>query len=89
MTSLILLFIKYVLRVPLRMSEEMLLVGDDAVHGEDAYAFGDVPQSLLYGDTTRNPNNDIEAGPGVIKGETPSSGDDDILPVSKEDAKAG
>ena len=27
------LFIKFVLRVPLRMSDEMLLVGDDAVHG--------------------------------------------------------
>lgn len=89
MTSIILLFIKYVLRIPLRMSEEMLLIGDDAAHGEDAYAFGDVSQSLLYGDTSRNTNNDIEAGPGVIKGETPSSGDDDILPVGKEGVKAG
>jgi hypothetical protein len=32
-TSLILLFIKYALRVPLRMSDEMLLIGDDAIHG--------------------------------------------------------
>jgi len=40
-TSLILLFIKFVLRVPLRMSEEDLLVGDDAIHGEEAYVFGD------------------------------------------------
>jgi Amt family ammonium transporter len=32
-TSLILLFIKYALRIPLRMSEETLMVGDDAVHG--------------------------------------------------------
>lgn len=38
MTSVIMLFIKYVLRIPLRMSEEDLLVGDDAVHGEEAYA---------------------------------------------------
>jgi len=39
MTSLIMAFIKYVLRIPLRMTEEMLLIGDDAVHGEDAYTF--------------------------------------------------
>lgn len=40
-TSLILCFIKYVLRVPLRMSEEDLLIGDDAIHGEAAYCFLD------------------------------------------------
>jgi ammonium transporter, Amt family len=38
MTSLICLFIQYVLRIPLRMSDEQLMVGDDAVHGEEAYA---------------------------------------------------
>lgn len=38
-TSLILLFIKFVLRVPLRMSEADLLIGDDAIHGEEAYCF--------------------------------------------------
>jgi Amt family ammonium transporter len=32
-TSAILLFIKYVLRIPLRMDDEHLRVGDDAVHG--------------------------------------------------------
>jgi ammonium transporter, Amt family len=42
MTPLILYFIKYVLRVPLRMSEEHLEIGDNAAHGEEAYA--------LYGD---------------------------------------
>jgi len=35
-TSLILLLISLVM--PLRMSEEHLLIGDDAVHGEEAYA---------------------------------------------------
>ena len=40
-TSLICLFIKHVLRIPLRMTEEELLVGDDAIHGEAAYAFQD------------------------------------------------
>ncbi|MCO5604550.1 hypothetical protein L7F22_058717 [Adiantum nelumboides] len=39
-TSIICLVVK--LFVPLRMSDEQLLIGDDAVHGEDAYA--------LYGD---------------------------------------
>lgn len=38
MTSLIMLFIKYVLRIPLRMTEEHMLIGDDAIHGEEAYA---------------------------------------------------
>jgi len=42
-TALILLFIRYVLRIPLRFSEEVLLVGDDAVHGEAAYSFDPVP----------------------------------------------
>ncbi|KAF2089463.1 ammonium transporter mep1B [Saccharata proteae CBS 121410] len=36
-TSAIMAFIKYVLRIPLRMSDEELLIGDDAVHGETAY----------------------------------------------------
>jgi len=40
-TSAIMLFIKYVLRIPLRMSEHNLLIGDDAIHGESAYTFGD------------------------------------------------
>lgn len=40
-TSLIMMFIKYVCRVPLRMSDEDLLLGDDAVHGEAAYSLAD------------------------------------------------
>jgi ammonium transporter, Amt family len=32
-TTLILWFIQYALRIPLRMSDEMLLIGDDAIHG--------------------------------------------------------
>lgn len=40
-TSLIMLFIKYVLRIPLRMTEEQLEIGDDAIHGEVAYSFDD------------------------------------------------
>ncbi|KAJ1568825.1 Ammonium transporter, partial [Nowakowskiella sp. JEL0078] len=47
MTPLALYFIKYVLRVPLRMSEEALLAGDEYVHGEDAYAFYGEGQKFL------------------------------------------
>ncbi len=36
-TALILVFIRVVCRVPLRMTDEMLLVGDEAAHGESAY----------------------------------------------------
>lgn len=38
-TSLIMCFIKYVCRVPLRMTQEQLDVGDYAVHGEEPYTF--------------------------------------------------
>jgi ammonium transporter, Amt family len=58
MTSAVMLFIRYVLRIRLRMGEEMLLIGDDAVHGEDAYTFketteldvelGIVPEGLTH-----------------------------------------
>ena len=45
-TSLILCFIKYVCRVPLRMTEEELLIGDDAIHGEQAYCFNEEVELL-------------------------------------------
>ena len=38
-TPLILFFIKYVLRVPLKFNEATLTAGDDAIHGEEAYVF--------------------------------------------------
>ena len=42
-TALILFFIKYVMRIPLRMKDETLLLGDEAVHGEAAYSFDNIP----------------------------------------------
>lgn len=59
-TTLILLFIKHVLRVPLRMTEEQLLLGDDAVHGEEAYVFGpceahDPGSGYIQGQMVREP----------------------------------
>jgi ammonium transporter, Amt family len=63
------------------MSEEDLLIGDDAVHGEDAYAFGDARRSLLRGDLGRVPiNGDGELG--VIHGE--NHGDNEISPVGSK-----
>ena len=41
--SIILLGIRFILRIPLRYSEEILLIGDDAIHGEAAYEFEHVP----------------------------------------------
>jgi ammonium transporter, Amt family len=37
MTPLILIFIKYVLRIPLKYDDHNLVVGDDAIHGESQY----------------------------------------------------
>jgi Amt family ammonium transporter len=51
-TAIILYFIKFVLRIPLKMSDEDLLIGDDAIHGEAAYVFGSEEEALLHqGDT--------------------------------------
>jgi len=33
------IFIKYVCRVPLRMNDEQLAIGDYAIHGEEPYTF--------------------------------------------------
>lgn len=74
MTSLICLFIKYVLRIPLRMSEEHMEVGDDAVHGELAYAiFYDGQHSHIKGDLGRTPSEahagGMLSGNGVVMGQ--------------------
>jgi ammonium transporter, Amt family len=63
-TSLILCFIKYVLRVPLRMSEAELLAGDDAIHGEAAYVLGpcEAHEHLLAGHYIKR----SETGPGEL-----------------------
>ncbi|OCL09825.1 ammonium transporter mep1B [Glonium stellatum] len=76
-TSAIMLFIKYVLRIPLRMSEEHLLIGDDAIHGESAYTFGDgfslsgvSNTTTLHGHDPARKTTDIELG-----GDGPSKAD--------------
>lgn len=74
-TSLILCFIKYVLRIPLRMSEEELLAGDSMVHGEAAYVLGpcEAHEHLMAGHYLQR----SETGPqelsmgGVTMGQNP------------------
>ena len=87
-TTLILLFIKYVLRVPLRMSEEQLLVGDFAIHGEEPYIFmfsEEQHRSLLYGDT-QAAHNDEE---NIIEGKLPSHVDDKLPTTVDKPASSG
>jgi Amt family ammonium transporter len=89
MTSLIMCFIKYVLRIPLRMSEAELEIGDDAVHGEEAYVFGDdfdAHRHLLAGHRRVPNNNDAELG--VIQGQSLSSGEGEIGPAKEESTYA-
>lgn len=82
-TSLIMAFIKYVCRVPLRMSEEELIIGDDAIHGEAAYCFIDDEEASRNG--------------GVLEGQaaastTPSdeeAGITNSIPMSKVEHSSG
>jgi Amt family ammonium transporter len=81
-TTLILWFIKYVCRIPLRMTEEQLLVGDDMVHGEAAYMMGpcEAHQHLLSG----NYANQSEAGPsGMGAGNVTMGQEVNPAPVEK------
>jgi Amt family ammonium transporter len=77
-TSLILLFIKYVCRIPLRMSEEELIAGSDLIHGEAPYVLGpcEAHEHLLPGNYIRkagtNPG-ELPLG-GVTMGQDPHGG---------------
>jgi Amt family ammonium transporter len=79
-TSVIMLFIRFVLRIPLRMSEEKLMAGDESIHGEEAYSLSDAypigpGRTLLHGDNIRVPvSGDGELG--IIQGKRPESGDE-------------
>jgi Amt family ammonium transporter len=72
-TPLILFFIKYVLRIPLRMPEEILLIGDDAIHGEEAYGFviEDQPETPRAGRFFA-PTRSAELGIAPLTGDSPS-----------------
>jgi len=75
-TPLILYFIKYVLRVPLRMSEADLLIGDDAAHGEAAYAFDEVPILHRHGEPSNIDVTDVHAANKEGSGSQPSDKED-------------
>ncbi|TQE01640.1 hypothetical protein C1H46_012704 [Malus baccata] len=65
-TSIICIVLRFI--VPLRMPEEQLLIGDDAVHGEEAYALWgdgekyDATKHALYSDDTSHPHNHPSSG---------------------------
>lgn len=67
-TSLILLFIKYVLRIPLRMTPEQLELGDMAIHGEEAYAYADGKHHSVLDPHSRITPRGLENG-DIITGE--------------------
>jgi Amt family ammonium transporter len=74
-TSLIMIFIKFVCRVPLRMSEEQLAVGDYAVHGEEPYTFAHYnvkhpTPPLMQRRTTKK--SDVEDNKGILMGKDPA-----------------
>ena len=73
-TSLIMMFIKYVLRVPLRYKEEDLVIGDFAMHGEEAYVFGEGSQGYVHGHlrgVDREGGLIGQDGAGIIIGKSP------------------
>jgi Amt family ammonium transporter len=85
-TSLIMIFIKYGLRIPLRMSEERLIVGDYAIHGEEPYTFAHFNRNLLP-EVKRRTKGDHDAA--IIIGKDPpdgngKDGDDNIEPVTEK-----
>ncbi|KAH8695592.1 putative ammonium transporter [Talaromyces proteolyticus] len=89
MTSVICLFIQYVLRIPLRMKEEHLLVGDDAVHGEEAYALffeGERSHLSLHG--TALESGQITEGQSIFTHPIPSGHDSPADASAKDDTKA-
>ena len=74
-TSLIMAFIKYVLRIPLRMSEADLIAGDYASHGEEAYVFGEGSSGWINGPIRGKELEGIPLGEekgGIVMGKKPS-----------------
>ena len=82
-TSLIMCFIKYVLRIPLRMSTEHLEGGDYAVHGEEPYALGDWHRDFVHHERTT-----LAGGPSaVIMGkEAPGVDETEVRDKSSDDS---
>jgi Amt family ammonium transporter len=77
--SIIMCFIKYVCRVDLRLSEDKLMLGDGAVHGEVAYCFDEdvigMPRSASDGMVSGSPDT---SNHGTIEGRDLEKGSGDI-----------
>ena len=78
-TTLIMLFIKYVLRVPLRKTEEEVAIGDYAVHGEESYTFAHYNAKRPSAPAQFKPRSRVEGKSeegrgGVIQGKEPENG---------------
>ncbi|CZR64158.1 related to Ammonium transporter 3 member 2 [Phialocephala subalpina] len=75
-TSLIMCFIKFVLRVPLRMTQEQLDIGDYAVHGEEPYTFAHYnikhPRPPLMRRRTTKKTDEEESRGAVLMGTNPA-----------------
>lgn len=90
-TPLILFFIKYVLRIPLRASEQVLLVGDDAMHGEAAYSFLDNDQPFHHHREHAHYDHSMDPAAGTPPGqeakdgyESNGKGPERIVPVGDD-----
>lgn len=89
-TSAICLFIKYVLRIPLRYSDEQLLIGDQEVHGELPYAFFHEGKHDYDAQWRRPSNHSHEVHDGVdpetggVKSPTDASSSDDGIKGVKQ-----
>lgn len=74
-TSLIMIFIKYVLRIPLRMSDADLIAGDYSIHGEEAYVSGEGSLAYLSEPTRSKAIDGVLVGEekgGIIMGKNPT-----------------
>lgn len=68
-------FIKFVLRIPLRMTDEQCMVGDFAVHEEESYTFAYFNRALISA-AGSGKSGDEESGvvlEGIAPPEKPSS----------------
>jgi len=70
-TSLIMLFIKYALRIPLRMTDEQCMVGDYAVHEEESYTFAYYNRNLIQPMPAGGHHDDDLEGGMVVEGQAP------------------
>lgn len=79
-TSIIMFLINLVL--PLRMTEDLLLIGDDAIHGEEAYAFFGDGDRTLHEDWDRQPINGNSVNEANDRDGSSNSGIREVAPMT-------